>query len=67
MRTDFIPDDKTTPAEKNFILSQHFTGPWFNFNIVKIERINNPPPAHSGWQVTFISMSASNSAKVGKT
>jgi hypothetical protein len=54
MKTKFIPDDKTTPGEKNLILSQHFAGPWFNLNIVKIERINNPPPAPSGWQVFFI-------------
>ncbi len=53
MKTDFIPDDKKTPGEKNLILSQHLTGPWFNLDIVKIERINKPPSAHSGWQITF--------------
>ena len=66
-KQDFIPDDKTTPGKKNLILSQHLAGPWFNLNIVKIERINNPPTHFSGWEVTFISMSNSNSAEVGNT
>lgn len=53
METDFIPDTKTTPEEKNLKLSQHLTGPWHSKSIVKIERIENPSPRHSGWLVTF--------------
>ena len=55
-KQDFIPDDETTKGKKNLVLNQHLAGSWFNFNIVKIERINNPPnsPTHfSGWQVTY--------------
>ena len=54
MSPTFLPDDKTTPQDKNLILSQHLTGPWSNFNIVKIERIENSPQTDSGWEVTFI-------------
>ncbi len=53
MKTDFIPDDKATQSDKNLLLLQHLAGPWFKLKIIEIKRINNPPPAHSGWQVSF--------------
>ena len=49
----FLPDNKTTPDDKNLILSQHLTGSWFNLNIVEIKRIESSPQTDSGWEVTF--------------
>ena len=50
-RTGFLPDNFQTAAEQNLALSQHLTGPWFDYNIVTIKRINIG--STSGWQVIY--------------
>lgn len=49
----FLPDDETTPQDKNLLLSQHLTGSWSNLDIDKIERIKESPDTESGWEATL--------------
>ena len=50
-KEDFIPDNLQTASEQNLELSQHLTGPWFDYNIVTIKRISIG--STTGWQVIY--------------
>ena len=53
-KTSALLDNETTSKDKNLILSQYLNGPWKDFEIEMIERIENPLPGNSGWKVTHI-------------
>jgi hypothetical protein len=49
-RTSFKPDEETTGTAKNTRLATLLNGPWNDFEIVRIERIEI---GGSGWRVTY--------------
>lgn len=55
MATHFIRDSvsDTNAQEKNLELSRLIQGVWYEYEIVSIERIENPKPKPSGWEVTY--------------
>jgi len=49
-KTSFKPDDETTSTEKNTRLATLLNGPWNDFEIVRIERIEI---GGKGWRATY--------------
>ena len=49
-QTMFLPDDETSPIDKNTLLAAHLNATWNDLDIVCIERIED---TESGWLVTY--------------